>query len=635
MRRLIFFIFFTLSLQVCARAQRVTIIDTVHYSNVLAEIRHYRIFLPPGYENGTKCYPVIYFLHGWGQRYFGEGEYKYAAYDSGNDNKGDNIGNYVAAHNVIVVKSDGYNRSPGEPYYPRPYNVGPVETYRQFPIYFPELIEYIDQHYRTVADREHRAISGLSMGGFMTFWISAKYPDLFSAAGSFCGSPEFVVGPKDFQTEYRHVDMYKNFGGVKLRLHFGDRDFIRQYHEETNSVWSQIMNNYQWKMFPAEHSTCGMGEMFDSLMSSFVHPLPRPLAWNHTDVYPNFRVWGYTLTSNRSVPGFTVLENVGRNGFRCTVREFLPDGQILSNVKMWVLTDSVYKKNTSYQITDIDHATGKSNRYPLTSDGAGRLRISFSGSCHDIGISEHGNEPDVILDTVTVVNAPWPVAGKEIGLRLRLLNKGGMQANNVNINITPTRGSTSVINGSAVVGSILPDRNGENEALLVIRTADTVKVCRFNVSIRSGKYKWKADFVLNLKPAAGSGIEFIVADGKEFTVVAHGNDSATIRLGDGNGDGVVNAGETIEILARDSGKFYRTALTTSGECFNPNGVHPRESDYWGNFDNVGASQKINQLVISNNCAGNSPQPVLFEYWKADEGKRHVIKYGIANIVIKK
>jgi S-formylglutathione hydrolase FrmB len=634
MQKVFLLLFFALSIEVCVRAQRATIIDTVHYSNVFAEIRHYRIFLPPGYESGDNRYPVIYFLHGWGQRYFGEGEYKYAAYDSGNDNNGDNIANFVAKHKVIVVKSDGYNRGPEEPYYPRPYNVGPVETYRQFPIYFPELIEYIDRHYRTIADRQHRAISGLSMGGFMSFWISAKYPDLFSAAGSFCGSPEFFVGPKDFQTEYRHVDMFRNFNGVKLRLHFGDKDFIRQYHEETDSVWSQLMNNYQWKMFPAEHSTCGMGEMFDSLMSAFVHPLPRPLIWDHADVYPNFNVWGYTVTSSRNVSGFTVLENVSRNGFRCTVREFMPDGRILSNVKVWMLTDSVYKRNASYQITDIDHNTGKSNHYRLTSDRTGRLQISFSGSRHDIGISERGNEPDIVLDTVTLVNAPWAVAGKEVSLRLHLLNRGGALADNVNVTITPTRGGIGIVNGSALVGSILPDGSGRNEAPLVIRTADTVKACRLNVNITAGKYKWRADFVLYLKPVADSNMEWVIADGKSFTVVAHGGDSATLRLGTGNGDGVANAGETIEILARDAGKFYRTALTASGECFNPNGVHLRGSDYWGNFDNVGASQKINQLVISGNCTDDSSKPVLFEYWKPD-GKRHIIKYGVANISVEK
>jgi hypothetical protein len=151
----------------------------------------------------------------------------------------------------------------------------------------------------------------------------------------------------------------------------------------------------------------------------------------------------------------------------------------------------------------------------------------------------------------------------------------------------------------------------------------------------SGKYTWQTDFVINLKPAADSNVEYIIADGKTFTVVAHGNDSATLKLGEGNGDGVANVGETIEILAKDGGKLYRTALTASAGCFNPNGVHPRQSDYWGNFDNVGASQKINPLVISKDCAGTSPLPVLFEYWKPGDDKRHVTKYGIANIAVQK
>src|SRR5688572_24457018 len=102
----------------------VTIIDAQHYNNVFAEIRHYRIFLPPSYaENPSKRYPVIYFYHGWSQRFFGSSD-NYADFDKGDENKGDNIANFVASHDVIVVKADGYNRSPDEKYYVRPYNIG-------------------------------------------------------------------------------------------------------------------------------------------------------------------------------------------------------------------------------------------------------------------------------------------------------------------------------------------------------------------------------------------------------------------------------------------------------------------------------------------------------------------------------
>lgn len=178
---------------------QVTIVDARHYSNVFGETRNYRIFLPPGYSSSPdKKYPVIYFLHGWSQRYFGSGVDKYSEFDKGDDRKGDNIEKFVATHEVIVVKSDGYNRSPGEEYYLRPYNVGPVETYRQFPTYFPELVNFIDASYKTLTDRGHRAITGLSMGGFMSFLIGGKYPHLFSFVGSFCGSPNLLLAQKTF-----------------------------------------------------------------------------------------------------------------------------------------------------------------------------------------------------------------------------------------------------------------------------------------------------------------------------------------------------------------------------------------------------------------------------------------------------
>ena len=58
----------------------------------------------------------------------------------------------------------------------------------------------------------------------MTFWIAGKYPHMVSAAGNFCGSTEFIVGPKELQVEYRHQDLYKNYEGVNVRLNYGNKD---------------------------------------------------------------------------------------------------------------------------------------------------------------------------------------------------------------------------------------------------------------------------------------------------------------------------------------------------------------------------------------------------------------------------
>jgi hypothetical protein len=127
------------------------------------------------------------------------------------------------------------------------------------------------------------------MGGFMSFWISGKYPHLFSGAGNFCGSAEFIIGPKKFPVEYRHIDMFKNYAGMNLRLNYGDKDFIRGYHHDMNRIWPQVMDNYEYKIYDAEHSTCGLGEMFGFLFNTFNHPPPRPLRWIILMCIRNFR----------------------------------------------------------------------------------------------------------------------------------------------------------------------------------------------------------------------------------------------------------------------------------------------------------------------------------------------------------
>ena len=85
-----------LSARFCFAGSGVTIIDSSHYSHVFGEIRNYRIFLPPDYfDRPEKRYPVIYYYHGWSQRYFGDTSHDALGVDKGSDNHGDNIENFV------------------------------------------------------------------------------------------------------------------------------------------------------------------------------------------------------------------------------------------------------------------------------------------------------------------------------------------------------------------------------------------------------------------------------------------------------------------------------------------------------------------------------------------------------------
>ena len=105
------------------------------------------------------------------------------------------------ARPMIVVMEQGYARRPGEPAArtrrrrgrPHPgQNPPPRPDFSRMFSAFEEvmvkdLIPMIDATYRTIPDREHRAMAGLSMGGMQTFQITLKHLDLFAYIGGFSG----------------------------------------------------------------------------------------------------------------------------------------------------------------------------------------------------------------------------------------------------------------------------------------------------------------------------------------------------------------------------------------------------------------------------------------------------------------
>lgn len=609
----------------------ITIVDSHHYSHILGETRHYRVFLPPSYFNqNDKHFPVIYFFHGWSQRYFGSSN-PYGDFDQGEDNNGDNIAKYVINHDVIVVKADGYNRSPDEPYYVRPYNVTPVETYRQFPEYFPELVQHIDLQFRTVPDRQHRGISGLSMGGFMTFWVAGKYPHLVSAAGSFCGSPEFTVGPRDFPVEYRHLDMHGNYAGINARLHFGDKDFIRGYHRDLNRVWPELIDNYSWKVFDAAHSTCGLGEMFDYILDTFRNPPPVPTRWNHTDVYPSFSVWGYQVVTDRIIPGFTVLEDVDDRGFRCAVREFVPDGETLRSATVTIRTSPVYKPDAAYIITDFDVAASSYSSRNVRSNSDGSLTIRLDGGLHEIGINREIDRPNLVVADYKLSQG-WANAGRKISLDLGIVNKGLTPANHVSVRVEGIRSTTIIDKQPTRLREVRPDTPARSNFTFHV-SADSIRVSRLKVTMSGPEGEWTDYVDVPLFPDRKRFEDIIIADGKSFTVAKSGNDTATVFLGNGNGDGVANPGESIVILVRDGNKLWRTQLSGTDPYVNPFGANKRESDNWAFFDHVGGSAKYHIPLISSHCPPNRKIELFAEYWLPDQ-PLHIERQGIVSFTVR-
>jgi enterochelin esterase-like enzyme len=146
------------------------------------------VYLPPSYASAhTRRYPVIYDLHGYtltAERWVGILKAREA------------IDRAVASGKVremIVVFPDGMSVHDGS-MYSSSVATGDWETFIAH-----DLVKYIDGHYRTLARRESRGLSGHSMGGYGTFRIGMKRPDVFSALypmSSCCLSPR-GVSPAD------------------------------------------------------------------------------------------------------------------------------------------------------------------------------------------------------------------------------------------------------------------------------------------------------------------------------------------------------------------------------------------------------------------------------------------------------
>jgi enterochelin esterase-like enzyme len=137
------------------------------------------VYTPPGYDAGKPTrYPVLYLQHGWG-------EDETAWSNQGHANLiMDNLIASGRTRPFIIVMTYGMTNDirPGSPGGLASFDIKPFQT-----VLVNELIPYVDTHFRTLADQRHRAMAGLSMGGFETKLIAPKNLDTFAYIGLLSG----------------------------------------------------------------------------------------------------------------------------------------------------------------------------------------------------------------------------------------------------------------------------------------------------------------------------------------------------------------------------------------------------------------------------------------------------------------
>ena len=152
-------------------------VAAVYYqSSALGRTRRMHVYTPPGYESGKGKYPVFYLLHGAGDcddSWTSVGRANFIF---------DNLIASGKAKPMIVVMPAGHTNAGGGGRGAAPAG-GPPPRDEFAEDFVKDVMPYVEKNYRVVADRAHRAIAGLSMGGSQTLNIAIPNLEKFGYVG--------------------------------------------------------------------------------------------------------------------------------------------------------------------------------------------------------------------------------------------------------------------------------------------------------------------------------------------------------------------------------------------------------------------------------------------------------------------
>ena len=220
--------------------------EVFYWSTYTEKMRRCHVYLPAEYfTNPTKKYPVLYLQHGMGENEYGWAEQGHTAQIL------DNLIAQGKAVPCIIVMDNGLNTSrPGEqggfggfgggqrpqgmpqmPQGQRPQGApgqggqrrggfggfgGFSEGFKN--VLFNDIIPMVEKNYRVIADAQHRAYAGLSMGGMQAREITLANPDKFAYVGSFSSGAWNVDQVKNSEGFAKNVKLLFMSGGGKENM---------------------------------------------------------------------------------------------------------------------------------------------------------------------------------------------------------------------------------------------------------------------------------------------------------------------------------------------------------------------------------------------------------------------------------
>ncbi len=193
----------------------------------------FRTYTPPCYEiNTDEHYPVLYLIHGQG---FLDDQWNRIGVDEAADKL---IGSGDVPPFIIVMPYDNYSLRP---------SVGFFDE-----AFIEELVPWVDANLRTIPDREHRAIGGLSRGASWAIHFALTHPELFGAMGGH--SPPVFIEEAKLVVEW--LDAIPSEEMPRFWLDIGKSDTENIMHSAVffEGLLTERNIPHEWHVFPGDHS---------------------------------------------------------------------------------------------------------------------------------------------------------------------------------------------------------------------------------------------------------------------------------------------------------------------------------------------------------------------------------------------
>ncbi len=224
------------------------LLDRTFTSAALGREMHYFIYLPAGYAESGKRYPVMYMLHG-----YGGSNTEWIAY--GFPETADKMMNAGEIPPMIIVLPQG----------DQAYWVNHADNGERWGDYTAQdVVQQIDATYRTIADPKHRAIGGLSMGAHGAMQLALNYPGTFGVVGMhsptlrdyatalpYFGDEAFFDAHDPVHLVQAHPDAARQ---LKILLDVGEQD--QEWHDPTvafHDLLTQLNIPHEFHTWPGDH----------------------------------------------------------------------------------------------------------------------------------------------------------------------------------------------------------------------------------------------------------------------------------------------------------------------------------------------------------------------------------------------